>query len=157
MAIKVIDGNLFDTEADYLCHQVNCQGKMGSGVAKQIKERYPLAYMFYKKWCDDCTDSSKLLGQTQIVMVSDGATRPMAVCNLFAQDMYGYNGKCYTSYTAFQSCLLKLKAGIPPGSTIAMPYKIGCGLGGGDWTVVLKMIEKTLGDAHTVELWRLEQ
>ena len=90
-------------------------------------------------------------------MISDGQSRPMGVCNLFAQDMYGYNGKCYTNYTAFQSCLLKLKSEIPSGSTIAMPYKIGCGLGGGDWAVILKMIENTLGDSHTVELWRLEQ
>jgi len=155
MPVKIIDGDLFDTQAAYLCHQVNCQGKMGSGVAKQIREKYPLAYMFYKKWCSDCSESSRLLGKVQIVMVNNGDFRPMAICNLFAQDMYGYNGKCYTSYTAFQSCLLELKESIPFGATIAMPYKIGCGLGGGNWDIISEMIEKTLGDTHTVELWRL--
>ena len=36
--IKIIDGDLLNSEADIICHQVNCQGKMNSGVAKQIRE-----------------------------------------------------------------------------------------------------------------------
>ena len=34
--IKVIPGNLFDSEAQILAHQVNCKGVMGSGVAKEV-------------------------------------------------------------------------------------------------------------------------
>jgi len=37
-----------------------------------------------------------------------------------------------------------------------MPYKIGCGLGGGNWGVVFGIIEKILGQQYTVELWRKE-
>ena len=33
MSVRVIDGDLFNTKAKYICHQVNCKGKMGSGVA----------------------------------------------------------------------------------------------------------------------------
>lgn len=40
--------------------------------------------------------------------------------------------------------------------TIAMPFKIGCGLGGGDWNVILGLIQKELSDKYTVELWRKE-
>ena len=32
------NGNILDSGADIICHQVNCRGVMGSGVAKQIKE-----------------------------------------------------------------------------------------------------------------------
>ena len=40
-------GDLLDAPVDYICHQVNCQGRMGSGIAKQIKERWPVVYEGY--------------------------------------------------------------------------------------------------------------
>ena len=33
---------------DVICHQVNCQGKMASGIAKQIRNTYPQVYDAYK-------------------------------------------------------------------------------------------------------------
>ena len=75
---------------------------------------------------------------------------------MFAQDDYGYNGKCYTNYAAFQECLQSLKRQVPNGVTIAMPYKIGCGLGGGDWGTVMQLILDELSPYYTVELWRLK-
>lgn len=169
MPVKVIDGDLFDTKANYICHQVNCQGKMGSGVAKQIREKFPTVYEWYKFKCDEgrrtmkeCGfDKSPLLGQVQIVykkdyLVGDYDIDPQAICNLFSQDQYGYNGRQYTDYAAFEKCLLQLKRMIPAGETIAMPYKIGCGLGGGNWDIVLGIITRVLSDDYTVELWRKE-
>lgn len=32
-----------------ICHQVNCQGVMGAGLAKQIRIRWPEVYVDYKK------------------------------------------------------------------------------------------------------------
>lgn len=164
MPIKIIDGDLLDTKAHYICHQVNCQGKMGSGVAKQIREKFPKVYKQYKLKCDGSKrimmergiDKSPLLSQAQIVYVGNDNTNPQAICNLFSQDQYGYNGKQYTDYGAFEKCLLQLKRMVPAGETIAMPYKIGCGLGGGDWNTVLGIITKVLSDDYTVELWRKE-
>ena len=57
---------------------------------------------------------------------------------------------------AIQSCLKRIKLTVPAGETIAMPFKIGCGLGGGDWNVILGLIQKELSDKYTVELWRKE-
>ena len=42
--IKIIDGDLFDTDAKFICHQVNCMGKMGSGVALQVRKKFPHVY-----------------------------------------------------------------------------------------------------------------
>lgn len=39
--IKHIKGDIFQSGADVILHQVNCQGVMGSGVAKQVREKYP--------------------------------------------------------------------------------------------------------------------
>lgn len=32
--------------------------------------------------------------------------------------------------------------------------KIGCGLGGGDWEIILSYIENILAPHYTVEFWR---
>lgn len=147
MSIKIIEGDLFDTTAPFICHQVNCKGKMGSGVAKQVRSLYPKAYEMYMKACKEY--NGDLLGRVQICCVKD-----KHIVNMFAQDRYGYDGKQYTNYTAFEYCLNKLKTRVQPGETIAMPYKIGCGLAGGDWNVVYQLIDKILGQQYTVELWR---
>ena len=44
----------------------------------------------------------------------------------------------------------------PHKTTIALPYKIGCGRGGADWEVVYKIIEEELS-SFKVELWKLEE
>ena len=47
MAVVIKEGNVFDSDADIICHQVNCQGVMGSGVAKEVRERFPNVYEQY--------------------------------------------------------------------------------------------------------------
>ena len=44
---KYENSDLTYSNAEMICHQVNCQGKMGSGVAKAIKEKFPTAYQMY--------------------------------------------------------------------------------------------------------------
>ena len=154
MPVKIIDGDLFSTTASYICHQVNCQGRMGSGVAKQVRSKYPEAYSAYLKLCNEGhnkKDPFWTFGQAQFVKCNNGKT----IVNMFAQSNYGYDGKLYTDYAAFQSCLAAIRADVPAEEVVAMPYKIGCGLGGGDWNVVLKLIKEGLPN-HTVELWRKE-
>ena len=142
MPVQIIDGDLFQTHAKY-------QARMGSGVAKQVRAKYPEVYNAYVGFCNE---ERNAFGQTQFVQANDGKV----VVNMFAQSNYGYDGKLYTDYTAFQSCLKRIKLTVPAGETIAMPFKIGCGLGGGDWNVILGLIQKELSDKYTVELWRKE-
>ena len=47
--IKHIKRDIFKSGADLICHQVNCQGVMGSGIAKQVREKYPKVYKEYKR------------------------------------------------------------------------------------------------------------
>lgn len=141
--IQIIHGNLLDSDADIICHQVNCAGAMGSGVAKQIKLRWPCVYEQYVKLCD-AMQPGALLGFAQSVKTEDGR----CVCNLFGQLNYGRDGKRYTSISALsKSCRLIAKQA-RPGATIAMPYRIGCGLGGGDWGEVLDMLTEVFKDRH---------
>ena len=133
MAIYYMNGNLLEARVNYICHQVNCQGKMGSGVARQIREKFPQVYESYM-------NSPMQLGDIQIVSTDNNKN----VINMFAQEHYGYDGARYTSYDAFYSCLEKIKANVPFGSTIGFPYKIGCVRGGANWIVIKTMIEEVL-------------
>lgn len=141
--MKHICGDIFLSNADVILHQVNCQGVMGSGVAKQVKEKYPVVFNYYKSWCDNPNIKQGLLGQIQTVYTDD--SEKQAIVNLFAQDRYGYDGKCYTSYEALKSCLIKVNEQFK-GKSVAIPYLMACHRGGGDWSVVSKMIEETLTD-----------
>lgn len=47
--IRYIKGDLLETDAPVIVHGCNCQGVMGSGVAKQIKEKYFTVYEIYRK------------------------------------------------------------------------------------------------------------
>ena len=153
MGVRVVDGSLLDSKAKYICHQVNCQGKMGSGVARAIRERYPVVYKEYSKKCGENESKASLLGTVQVIRC--GAwEHEVFVCNLFGQLNYGYDGKVYTDVKALESCFRFLNVIVPEGETIAMPYMIGCGLGGADWYVVRKLIERELGQRYDVELRR---
>ncbi len=160
------NGNLLDADVEYICHQVNCQGRMGSGIAKSIRERWPVVYTEYRAKFDEMEEklievcgswesqvdiSDVLLGDVQLVRVGDNKT----VVNLFAQQYYGYDGKRYTSYDGFWTCLSKIRETIPVGATIGFPDHIGCGLGGANWEVILTMIEEALND-YDVYIYKLE-
>ena len=142
--IKHIKCDIFESGADVICHQVNCQGVMGSGIAKQVREKYPEVFAYYKKVCDEWTTkfgSNSLLGGIQVLPITSGW-----IINLFAQDKFGYDGKCYTDYDSLRRCLEKAKDEFP-NKTIAIPYLMGCHRGGGDWNVVYKMIEEVFVDS----------
>ena len=59
--IKIINGNLFDSKADFLVHQTNCQGVMGSGVAAQVAERYSHVETEYRKYLRYCKKNKRVL------------------------------------------------------------------------------------------------
>lgn len=140
--IKHIKCDIFESGADIICHQVNCQGVMGSGVAKQVRERYPEVYAKYKNACDEySTDRSAILGKVQLIDIGD-----KYLANLFAQEYYGYDGKCYTDYEALKKCLKTVSSCLDWGQTVAFPYLMGCHRGGGSWDIVYKMIEEVFTD-----------
>ena len=58
--IKIVKGNLLDATEDIIAHQVNCMGVMGSGLAKQIRNKYPEVYANYKDYLKNY--KGKILG-----------------------------------------------------------------------------------------------
>ena len=60
--IEVKHGDLFqnDDGLDVVCHQVNCRGALGKGVAKQFAEKFPHSARAYWSYVDAVR---KLFGQ----------------------------------------------------------------------------------------------
>lgn len=126
-------GDILTGNYPIFCHQVNCQGDMGAGLAKQIKEKYPEVYEEYH--ADALEGGSDYLGAILPVTTKDGR-----ICiNMYAQDRYGKKGH-FTNYDAFKECLDNIHDFLwvirDPSRTVAFPYGIGCGLGGGDWNII---------------------
>ena len=155
--IKHIKCDIFKSGADIICHQVNCQGVMGSGIAKQVKEKYPIVYEKYKHHCDIYAPKA-LLGVAQFVATAEKHGTPfLGIFNLYAQEKFGYDGKQYTDYGALYKCFEKLKESIPKNPNneryvVAIPYMMSCCRGGGDWELVYGFINDILGNDEKFDI-----
>lgn len=134
-------GSLLNAPQHVIVHQVNCQGVMGAGLAKQIKYAYPRVYNSYINACKT-HNPEELLGKIQVITIPNSSR---IVVNFFAQLNYGRD-KCYTDYQAFRSCCRKLdnvlyKSDI---TEVAFPYGIGAGLAGGDSSIIHDIIENSI-------------
>lgn len=155
--IKVVVGDILspntnEDKLDIVCHQVNCKGVMGAGLAKQIKQTFPMVFQHYKDKCSLIDAGIGGLGDVQFCSVI--ASNGYIVANVFGQDGYG-RGRCNTDYDALRKAFTTISMSFP-NATIRIPYLMGCGLGGGDWDIVTNIIEETLIDNGVdVEIWKL--
>lgn len=164
--VKIVYGNLFDTDAQIIAHSCNCRGAMGSGVAKQVKERFPNVYKAYVSCCNiSRARNANLLGE---VLFSDASGEcPFEIgiecsieefpiiANVFGQDNFGYDGKQYTDLEALRNGFKAIySVALFHHWKVAIPYKIASDRGGADWDVVYKMIEEIFVGVE-VELWKL--
>lgn len=149
MSIVFKNGDMFTSNAKYLCHQVNCMGKMGSGIAKTVREKFPTAFAEYSNVClGNEKTPSNLLGN-----IFQSKCGDKIIVHMFAQEQFGRSRR-YTDYDAFLNCLKRIRATVPTGSVIAFPHGIGCGLGGGSWSIIFPMIEEVLAGDYEVEVWK---
>jgi len=144
MITKYIKGDITETELKYIAHGVNCQNKMGAGVAKALYTKFPEVKTRYHEFCNHVNIDNKL-GHIAGVYLDN-----KVIFNLFTQNNYGYDGKRYVNYAAIVKAFDNLRKSGTVGSPIAIP-KIGCGLAGGDWNFVEQLINDTVGD--DLEIW----
>jgi O-acetyl-ADP-ribose deacetylase (regulator of RNase III) len=156
-------GNLLESNCDIICHQTNCKGSMGSGIAKQIKDKWPKVHRDYRFNIERmyngnfASKSSDLLGMITWTEVENGRY----IMNFFSQDEYYPRNRCHTNYEAFTKCCKALKNFITEynldksNTIIGFPYKIGCGLAGGNWDIVSAIIEREF-EGYEVEIYVYE-
>lgn len=140
------DGNIFDSDAKIICHQVNTYGVMGAGIAAEVKERFPEVYTEYNAYCA-ANDQDNLLGAV-----------------LFSSTQFGFIANCFsqqgmnTRYDVFDFCMRMVKefAEEHDNAKIAIPYKMGCGIANGAWSVVEQIIHDVFDASDLeVEIWKL--
>ncbi len=125
--IEYIEKSVIDVEMGIVAHGVNCQGKMGSGVAKAIREKWPIVYEKYKKQ----STGAAMLGGCQLVTVNPDDS--LHVANCYTQIYYGYGGGKYADANAVGRSMEAVGMFADIYNLPVFMPRIGCGLGGLDW------------------------
>lgn len=135
---------------DIIVHGCNCKNTMGSGIAKQIKDRYPEAYRA------DTEYSKNILPYHRLGNFSRAKVGSFTIINAYTQYDYLPRGQDHFEYASFAVILQKL-AHYWGDYNFGFPY-IGMGLAGGDSDRIFDMleefaslVEKKSGTATVVE------
>ena len=122
--VEHIKGDLFRGDERVIAHGCNCIGMMGAGVAKVIRDRFPLVFRKYQAAVDAKVFN---LGYAQFVR---DAENNICVYNLATQRNPGKDGSYWGCYLAF--CNMLEHAKVNNVTRIAMP-RIGGGIAGLMW------------------------
>ena len=157
MRVSLIErhvGNLLDVTTGIIVHGCNARGVMGAGVDKAIKERYPGAYHLYR---GVYTGPGLTVGNIIPYEVPTlAAQTELLIVNAITQQDYGTEQR-QVNYEGLFQCFSQIP-------WLAKAYQlhdvhfplIGCGLAGGDWSVVEAIITSTLKGLN-MHLWVLEE
>lgn len=130
--LKLIEnGDIFNSDCEYLVNPVNTVGVMGKGLALQFKEKFPENFNKYKKYCNS---KDFTVGKLLIITEND-----KKIINFPTK----IHWKDKAKLKFIEDGLEKLKIAIEKRNikSVAMP-KIGCGLGELDWNTVFREICK---------------
>ena len=133
-------GSLLSVQEGIIVHGCNAQGVMGSGVAKLIRDKYPVAFERYRAKYDK---DGLALGSVVWAKVQDSPL--LAVASGITQEYYGRTpGKVYVDYDAISNVFSQVaKVAHERNLTVHYPM-IGAGLGGGDWDRIKYIITAEL-------------
>lgn len=146
--IKIINKNILDCTEDIIVHQVNCQGIMGAGLARQLADKYKELEEDYRLFCESNNyDYSLLRGRVFKVNIDN-----KIICNMFSQTL-----DFKTAYISMKTALTTIKNMAKDlNLSIAMPYNIGCGIADGEWEIVEQIIADVFDD-YEVTIYRLKE
>lgn len=134
--VKTIIGDLLEAKEQYIAHQCNCVSKGSAGLAYFLFKQFPYANIYQMRTSHSIPGTIHIAG--------DGIDNRYVI-NMFSQYYPGHYFDYYTNDNYdirkhyFYKCLTNI-ANISNINSIAFPYKIGCGIAGGDWEDYLKMI-----------------
>lgn len=141
MTIHYIEKDVTTVEEGLVAHGVNCSGVMNSGVAKAIRNKWPLTYqrfMLHPK-------GKEALGEADIIHIPE---EEVVVANCYTQMFYGYGGGKYADTEAIRSSLRRVFQIADLMSYHVYIPRIGCGLGGLDWNKDVKPIVEDLAEPY---------
>lgn len=140
--IKIKTGDLLQATEDIIAHQVNCFGAAG-GLAYHVFKKYPDAENVYLQMIERIGADS-VLGMTVLTgQQKDGHI----IANVYGQYFPGPDYRPDALEKALGNLALFAKN---LGKSVALPYKLSCGICGGDWNEVQKIIERTMNGVECV-------
>lgn len=155
---KIQFGNLLDAKRGIIVHGCNAQGVMGSGVALQIKQRWPKVFQSYSTFITGFKSKNlSPLGKVDLVNVG----HDLYVANAITQDDFGRDSaRRYCNYAAIHEAF-KYVASLAGGSIERLPVHyplVGAGLANGDWAVISDILDDVFFRWPEVErtLWLYE-
>ena len=144
--MEIINGDLITAfkngEINVLAHCCNRQNTFGSGIAKSIKERLPEVYKADTEWFK----GSQI---TNVIMAFIGNGK---VYNLYGQEFYGYGKQ--VNYGRLSQALYEMGKSLRIDDIIGIPYHMASDRAGGNWKVVLELVEWYLRN-YEVRIYKL--
>jgi O-acetyl-ADP-ribose deacetylase (regulator of RNase III) len=158
--LKIINGNLLDSDCLYIAHQCNCYSRRGAGLASAIFKAFPWADVYSSR--SERGNDTSLFGS--ITVHGDPKRKERYVVNIYGQLKPGKpspgRDSAASRLEAFGKALDQI-AKLPELESIGFPYGIGCGLAGGDWNEYERFLEDfadRVGERSvSVVLYRLGQ
>jgi O-acetyl-ADP-ribose deacetylase (regulator of RNase III) len=158
--LKIISGNLLDSDCQYIAHQCNCHSRRGAGLASAIFKAFPWADVYSDR--SDRGDDGPLF--SSITVHGDPKRNQRYVINIYGQLKPGKpspgRDSAASRLQAFSKALDQI-AELPELESIGFPNGIGCGLAGGDWNEYEKLLEDFAERVEKrgvfVTLYRLDQ
>jgi O-acetyl-ADP-ribose deacetylase (regulator of RNase III) len=134
-SITYVEGDATRPHGDGLkiiAHICNNRGSWGAGFVLALSDRSLIPEETFH------AAGRMRLGEIQITAFVPN--EHILVCNMCAQDGFGTNTQPPVRYAPLATCLIKLhKAATTSKASVHMP-RIGCGLGGGQWSVVEALV-----------------
>jgi O-acetyl-ADP-ribose deacetylase (regulator of RNase III) len=146
--IENIKNDIFAVTCDAIIHQANCMNTMGSGIARTVRELFPEAY---EADCRTKKGDSLKLGTFSWAMVKNpDYPHIKAIINLYGQFNFSADSR-HTRYDALYDGFVMVREKMRQKAkndlrTLAIPFRLGCNRGGGDWRVVNAIIESVFVD-----------
>ena len=145
MSFNIKVGDLFaEVEHGYIMHGCNAQGVMGSGVAKIVRDDYPIAFETYAK-----QHPNYILGEVIPAIVDTNKV----IVNAITQDQFGTH-QVQVDYDAVQQACRGAKhlaaSGMIASREIHFPF-IGAGLAGGDEHTLLTIFDNEFSNTQDSE------
>ncbi len=135
--MQEIYADILKEKTGIIVHGVNCKGKMGKGIALQIKNTYPKSYEDYVQFCHKNKYSSSMLGDVVFTRIN----KDLIIASAFTQEFYGMHGYRYASYDAIDAAFCKINGMALQENLIVKFPMIAVGLGGANWSIVSAIIE----------------
>jgi O-acetyl-ADP-ribose deacetylase (regulator of RNase III) len=138
---KVRFGNMLQMERGILVHGCNAQGVMGSGIAAQIRFRYPSVYEDYHG-----VYKNEGLKVGDVIFSDIDPAVGFHIANAITQENFGREKQKYVSYEGVFEAFKKIfKEAEDRGLDVHYP-QIGAGLAGGDWATIQTCIDAAFNE-----------